>query len=157
MGTWALTLPHPDGYHAARPNPWPQSPSLETSLPVNTGAPGYFLSPPIHPIHAIIGEQHCIPGSFQVVLVVKNPPVKCRKLTMRHEFDPWVGKFPWRRAWQPTPVFLPGESMDRGAWWATVHRVIQRHGWNDLARKHRMPNTALSTGNTLVMETDQES
>ena len=24
-------------------------------------------------------------------------------------FDPWVGKIPWRRAWQPTPVFLPGE------------------------------------------------
>ena len=26
-------------------------------------------------------------------------------------FDPWVGKIPWRRAWQPTPVFLPGESQ----------------------------------------------
>ena len=25
-------------------------------------------------------------------------------------FDPWVGKFPWRRAWQLTPVFLSGES-----------------------------------------------
>ena len=25
-------------------------------------------------------------------------------------FDPWVGKSPWRKAWQPTPVFLPGES-----------------------------------------------
>ena len=24
--------------------------------------------------------------------------------------DPWVGKIPWRRTWQPTPVFLPGES-----------------------------------------------
>jgi len=24
--------------------------------------------------------------------------------------DPWVQKIPWRRAWQPTPVFLPGES-----------------------------------------------
>ena len=24
-------------------------------------------------------------------------------------FDPWVGKVPWRRKWQPTPVFLPGE------------------------------------------------
>ena len=24
-------------------------------------------------------------------------------------FDPWVGKIPWRRRWQPTPVFLPGE------------------------------------------------
>jgi len=29
----------------------------------------------------------------------------------------------WRRAWQPTPVFLPGES--HGNWWATVHRVAQ--------------------------------
>ena len=28
----------------------------------------------------------------------------------RHEFSPWVGKIPWRRKWQPTPVFLPGES-----------------------------------------------
>ena len=26
-------------------------------------------------------------------------------------FDPWIGKIPWRRAWQPTPVFLPGESL----------------------------------------------
>ena len=25
-------------------------------------------------------------------------------------FDPWVGKIPWRRAWQSTPVLLPGES-----------------------------------------------
>ena len=25
-------------------------------------------------------------------------------------FDPWVGKIPWRRAWQPTSVFLLGES-----------------------------------------------
>ena len=25
-------------------------------------------------------------------------------------FDPWVGKISWRRAWQPTQVFLPGES-----------------------------------------------
>ena len=28
----------------------------------------------------------------------------------RPGFDPWVRKIPWRRAWQPTPVFLPGES-----------------------------------------------
>ena len=26
------------------------------------------------------------------------------------KFDPWVRKISWRRAWQPTPVFLPGES-----------------------------------------------
>ena len=29
---------------------------------------------------------------------------------MRHGFNPWIGKIPWRRAWKPTPVFLPGES-----------------------------------------------
>ena len=27
----------------------------------------------------------------------------------RRKFDPWVGKIPWRRAWQFTPVFLPEE------------------------------------------------
>ena len=26
-------------------------------------------------------------------------------------FDPWVRKIPWRRKWQPTPVFLPGKSQ----------------------------------------------
>ena len=40
--------------------------------------------------------------------------------------DPWVRKIPWRRKWQPTPVFLPGKTpMERGAWWATVPGVAQ--------------------------------
>ena len=33
----------------------------------------------------------------------------------RHGFDPWVRKIPWRRSWQPTPVFLPGESHGQGS------------------------------------------
>ena len=37
--------------------------------------------------------------------VVKNLPA-----VQERRFDPWVGKIPWKRAWQPTPVFLPGES-----------------------------------------------
>ena len=40
----------------------------------------------------------------------------------------------WRRKWQPTPVFLPGESQGWGAWWLPsmgLHRV--RHDWSDLA------------------------
>ena len=37
----------------------------------------------------------------------------------------WVGKMPWRRAGQPTPVFLPADPMDRGARRAAVHRVTQ--------------------------------
>ena len=47
-------------------------------------------------------------GASQVVLVVKKPPANAGDKRCR--FDPWVGKIPWRRKWQPTPVFLPGES-----------------------------------------------
>ena len=36
----------------------------------------------------------------------KAPACQCR----RRKFNPWVGKMPWRRKWQPTPVFLPGKS-----------------------------------------------
>ena len=36
----------------------------------------------------------------------KEPTFQCRTPT----FDPWFGKVPWRREWQPTLVFLPTES-----------------------------------------------
>ena len=35
----------------------------------------------------------------------------------------------WRRKWQPTPVFLPGESRDRGACWSAVYGVAQSQTW----------------------------
>ena len=38
--------------------------------------------------------------------MVKESTCQCR----RHRFDLWVGKIPWKRKWQPTPVFLPQES-----------------------------------------------
>ena len=41
----------------------------------------------------------------------------------RSGFDPWVGKIPWRKAWQPTPVFLPGESP-----WTKVTGRLQSIG-----------------------------
>ena len=44
----------------------------------------------------------------QGALVVKSPPANAED--KRLGFNPWVGKIPWRRAWQPTLVFLPGES-----------------------------------------------
>jgi len=46
--------------------------------------------------------QYC---TSLVAQMVKNLPA-----SIRPGFDPWVGKIPWRREWQPTPVFLPGES-----------------------------------------------
>ena len=50
---------------------------------------------------------------FHVALVVKNLSANAG---FEHEFDPWVGKVPWRRKWHPTPVSLPGKS----------------HGWRSL-------------------------
>ena len=38
--------------------------------------------------------------------ISKESTCQCR----RQGFDSWVGKIPWRRKWQPTPVFLPGKS-----------------------------------------------
>ena len=47
-------------------------------------------------------------------------------------FDPWVGKIPWRREWQPTPIFLPRESHGQRS--LVGHRDCRvRHHW---ATKH---------------------
>ena len=43
----------------------------------------------------------------QVVLAVKNPPANAGDIRNAASY---IGKIPWRRAWQPTAVFLPGES-----------------------------------------------
>ena len=61
-------------------------------------------------IHGILlfTKPYDMPGASRVALVVENPPASAR--VMRCGFDPWVGKIPWRRAWQPTAVYLPGES-----------------------------------------------
>ena len=56
-----------------------------------------------------ISPRYWRSGTSQAALVVKNHlPVQenegCR-------FDPWVRMIPWRRKWQPTPVFMPGKSQ----------------------------------------------
>ena len=53
--------------------------------------------------------------------MVKNLPANAEDVSLISG----PGKIPWRKKWQPTPVFLPGNPMDRGAWQATVHGVAQ--------------------------------
>ena len=64
----------------------------------------------------------------------KEPTCQCRRCE-RCRFDPWVGKIPWRRAWQSTPVFLPRESHGQrsGRLWSIGSQRV-RHDWSDLAR-----------------------
>ena len=51
-----------------------------------------------------------------------------RRRCKRRGFDPWVGKIPWRGAWQPALVFLPGESHgQRSPWGAKSQSPLSRH------------------------------
>ena len=64
------------------------------------------------------------PGEFSG----KEPVCQCCR-HKRSGFGPWVGTIPWGRAWQPTPVLLPGEFWDRGARWGTVHGAAKSRTW----------------------------
>ena len=81
----------------------------------------------------------------------KEPTCHCRRLG----FNPWVGKIPWRRAWKPTPVFLPGKSheqrnlMSYSPWGlkkSQTHLAIklqQQSRPNTLLQQQSRPNTLL--------------
>ena len=58
--------------------------------------------------------------AYLVVQLVKNPPAM-----QETHFDPWIEKTPWRRAWQPTPVFLPGEFHGQKSLQSIVHGVAK--------------------------------
>ena len=67
----------------------------------------------------------------------KESACQCKR-HKRCRFNPWVGKIPWRRAWHPTPVSLPGES----------------HGQRSLAGyspwSHKESDTTEATAHTLI-------
>ena len=57
------------------------------------------------------------PGGF----VVKSPPASAGDMS----YIPNSGRSPGEGTGNPFPVFLPGKSMDGGAWWAAVHGTAQ--------------------------------
>ena len=60
-----------------------------------------------------------------------------------HGFDPWVEKIPWRRKWQPTPIFLPGKSLGQ--------RGLVYHPWG-----HKESDTTkqLNNKSNVIMKQD---
>jgi len=62
-----------------------------------------------HLVRNYLGCTSPGPGLPRWPLVGKELACQCRR-HKRRRFNPWIGKIPWRRKWQPTPVFLPGES-----------------------------------------------
>ena len=83
-----------------------------------------------------------------VAQLVKNPPAMREKPGL----DPWVGKIPWRRAWQPIPVFLPGESDGQRSLvgyspWGP-QRVGHKESGHDWAAQHRRSTSAFKAFNS---------
>ena len=85
------------------------------SIPGSGGSPGERIGYPLQYSWASLVAQ-----------TVKNPPAKGRP-----GFDPWIGKIPWSRAWQPTPIFWPGDSHgQRGpASYSPWGQKRMRYGW----------------------------
>ena len=98
----------------------PVLPSLCYDVCTATASWGLCHEQSVSLVLAVLGGGLCSPESFPGGPSSKESDCQCRRCR-RCGFDPWVGKIPWRRAWQPTPVFLPGEPHDRGAWQATAH------------------------------------
>ena len=71
------------------------------------------------------------PGAPSQVASGKEPACQCRR-HKRCKFNPGVGMIPWRRAWQPTPGFLPGESHGQRSLVSYSPQRV-RHDWSDLA------------------------
>ena len=76
----------------------------------------------------------------------KEPACQCKRCK-RHGFDPWVRKIPCRRAWQPTPVFLAGES----------HEQRSLVGYSPQGHKESVMTERLSTTNMMKLKFMAES
>ena len=73
------------------------------------------------------GGNVCILG-FSGGTRGKELACQCRR-HKRPGFDPWVEKIPWRRVWQPFPVFLPGESHGQRSLAGYSHWVTKSQTW----------------------------
>ena len=76
-------------------------------------------------------EIICFWGSFLDGISGKESACQCRR-HKRYSFYPWIKKIPWRRAENSPQFYCLQNAMDRGAWWATAHRVTQ--SWTQLKR-----------------------
>ena len=72
----------------------------------------------------------------------KRIHLQCRRCK-RHRFDPWVEKIPWRRAWQPTPIFLPEESHGQRNLVGYIQRVTKRWTLLKLVSTHAWLGTVV--------------
>ena len=84
----------------------------------------------------------------------KEPACQCRR-PKRLWFNHWVRKIPWRRKWQLTPVFLPGESCGQRNLAGYSPWGLKRVGHNLVTKQQQMYGSSplLGTGDLSVNNT----
>ena len=80
-------------------------------------------------------NNNTLHGVFPSGSAVENPPAM-----QETQCNPWVGKIPWRRSWESTPVFLPRESHWTEEAGGLQSTGLQRvgHDWSDLTYTHTL-------------------
>ena len=75
-----------------------------------------------HKFDGSLEQLMALRKTLDIVIVLLRASLVAQTVCRRPRFDPWIGKIPWRTIHSSIPAQNP---MDRGAWWATVHRVTK--------------------------------
>ena len=87
----------------------------------------------------LLTEQQAITSAYAVAQWYRIQ-LQCRR-PKRCGLDPWVGKIPWRKKWQPTPVFLPGESRGQRSLANYSPTGLKESDMTECARTHTYTHT----------------
>ena len=121
--------------------PWWNRTGPPLAMPPSWGDKVRTSEPCPQVLSFLISSRFLYKGASHVAQSVKHLPA----VWERPGLNTWVRKFPWRRKWQPTPVFLPGEShglrclASYSPWDCRVG-----HDWSNWARRHRWKNLAFN-------------
>ena len=120
--------------------PWPQTQLQLMKSGVRGGEMWVLFVKPRNEVCQALCLIWAEVGRYRASLVAQQEQIRpqCRRCS----FDPWVGKIHWRKAWQPIPVFLAGES--HGQRNLAVHRVTKSQTQLKWLSTHAHGNTRRS-------------
>ena len=119
-------------------NPTPAVFRVENYFPTKAEvAKGQILTPWFTSSYREVGEKAMAPHSSTLAWKIPwaEEPGRLHSMGLLRVGHDWATSLSlftflhWRRKWQPTPVFLPGESRGRGSWWSAVYGVTQSRTW----------------------------
>ena len=119
----------------------------------------FYTSIPLKGSYCLLPRVHQSLVSHLLRFIDRLPPwLNGKKICLqfrRHKicgFDPWVGKIPWRRKWQPLQYSCLKNPMDRGVWWAYSPWCYKESGITERLSMHGLPTAYLQCTCTTFSE-----